>query len=73
MPTRADSDPLPPRAKEERTIDGTYNDEAAAVKLAVLKAVNEMGKGEEEVSLGDETCTLSAYLEGTIHSINNNR
>jgi hypothetical protein len=26
MPTRADSDPLPPRAKEERTIDGTYND-----------------------------------------------
>lgn len=48
-------------------------DEKVSRLDAVLKAANEMGKGEEEVSQGDETCTLSAYLEGTIHSINSNR
>lgn len=40
---------------------------------AVLKAVTEAGREDEEVSQGEESCTLSAYLEGTIHTINSDR
>lgn len=38
---------------------------------AILKAVNEAGRGEEEVSQDDGSCELSAYLESTIHILNN--
>ena len=50
---------------------GVADDEKISRLDAVAKAVNELGKGEEEVSQGEETCTLSAYLEGAIQSLNN--
>jgi hypothetical protein len=37
---------------------------------AVLKAVNEAGRGKEEVSQDDGSCELSAYLERMIQELN---
>lgn len=53
-----------------KTLKGDLPQDEKVSRLdAFHKAVNEAGRGGEEVMQGDESWTLSAYLEGAIHTV----